>query len=264
MDVAVRASAPLPALQMEEVAVAPLQGGSVPTVEDLSWTVQPGDYWVVGGLQGTGKTDLLIFAAGLTYALRGRYRMFGLEMPIFDEARLQERQRVGMVFDGGQLVNHLTVRENVALPLRYHRDLSRAEAEPEVQALLEATELTPWADSTPGAISRHWHKRAGLARALALRPEILLVDNPLAGLDWVHTTWWLNCLQQLSRGHPCLKGRPVTLVATTTDLRPWRDHARQFAALNRRRFTVLGTWAHVEGANARLVHDLLGGQSASD
>ena len=71
-------------------------------------------------------------------------------MPLFEEARLKERLRLGLVFDGGQLFNHLTVAENIALPLRYHHNLSRAAAATAVGELLERTELTPWAESAPG------------------------------------------------------------------------------------------------------------------
>ena len=170
-------------------------------------------------------------------------------MPIFDESRLKARLRLGLVFDGGQLFNQLTVRENIELPLRYHRDLTAAEAVPQGQVMLEAMELAPWADSTPGAIGRHWQKRVGLARALMLKPEILLVDNPLAGLDLWHMTWWLKFFSDLSQGHALMDGQPISLAITTADLRPWKGQARQLAILRDRRLTVLGNWDKLDSAS---------------
>ena len=142
------------------------------------------------------------------------------------------------------------------MPLRYHRNLSKADAEPEVKKLLELTELTPWADSTPGAIARNWQRRAGLARALMLRPEVLLLENPLAGLDLRHRAWWLNLLEQLSRGHEWMNGRPMTLIVATNDLQLWRGGARQFAILKDKRFIVLGNWEQVEKASDNFVREL--------
>ena len=187
----------------------------------------------------------------------GSYRLFGETMPIFEEARLEHRLRLGLVFDTGQLFNHLTVSENIALPLRYHRNLSKAAAEPEVQPILEALELGPWADSTPGAIGRNWQKRVGLARALALKPEVLLLDSPLTGLDLRHVTWWLALLDQLSRGHPLLQGRGMTIILTAADLRPWKGRAHQFAVLQNKRFVVLGDWPKLQTARRELVGELL-------
>jgi ABC-type transporter Mla maintaining outer membrane lipid asymmetry ATPase subunit MlaF len=155
------------------------------------------------------------------------------------------------------LFNHLTVAENVALPLRYHRNLSRTEGVAAVRELLEYTELTPWAESTPGMLGRSWQKRAALARALALRPEVLLVDNPLAGLDPRQVHWWLGFLDQLSKGHPLMHGQPVTLVVTTADFYPWKGHARQFAVLTDHGFVVLGTWEQLETSSEELVRELL-------
>jgi len=186
----------------------------------------------------------------------GLYRLFGEPMPIFEEARLQKRLCLGLVFDGGQLFNHLTVSENVSLPLRYHQNLTKAAVEAQVQAILEALDLGPWADSTPGAIGRNWQKRVGLARALALRPEVLLIDSPLTGLDLRHISWWLSFLDQLSKGHHVLEGRPLTLVVTTADLRPWKGRARQFAILKNKRLSVLGTWAQLEAASEELLHEV--------
>jgi ABC-type transporter Mla maintaining outer membrane lipid asymmetry ATPase subunit MlaF len=189
--------------------------------------------------------------------LGGSYRLFGEEMPIFDEARLRERLRLGMMFETGQLFNHLTVAENIALPLRYHRNLSRDEARPEVQRFLESMELASWADSTPGAIGRNWQKRVGLARALVLQPEVLLVDSPLTLLDLRHVNWWLGFLGGLSKGHTLLQGRPVTLVVTTADLRPWQGRARQFAILKSKQLSVLGSWQQLESASDELIQELL-------
>jgi ABC-type transporter Mla maintaining outer membrane lipid asymmetry ATPase subunit MlaF len=183
--------------------------------------------------------------------------MLGQEMPIFDEERLPERLRLGLVFESGQLFNQLTVRENLALPLRYHRNLTSSEAASAVQAILEATELAPWADSTPGALGRNWHRRVGLARALILKPEILLLDNPLAGLDLRHIHWWVGLFEQLSREHNFVREEALTLVVTTADLRPWLGLACQFAIIKNKHLTVFGARAQLEAAGNELVAELM-------
>src|SRR5258708_25898991 len=121
-----------PLIRMEAVAVGSMRDPNAVVAEDIHWTVERGDYWVIAGLQGSGKSDFLMMTGGLMAPSRGEYRLFGEEMPIFDEARLPTRLRLGLVFETGQLFNHLTVRENVALPLRYHRNLSTEEARPAV------------------------------------------------------------------------------------------------------------------------------------
>jgi ABC-type transporter Mla maintaining outer membrane lipid asymmetry ATPase subunit MlaF len=251
------AAAPVPALQMEDVTAGSLRDPGAVVAEEINWTVAPGEYWVVAGLQASGKSDFLMMAGSLTAPLRGRYRLFGEDMPIFEDQRLKARLRLGLVFDGGELFNNLSVAENVALPLRYHRNLTVPEAEASVRELLEAMELTPWADHVPATLARNWQKRAGLARALALQPEVLLVDNPLAALDLRHTNWWLGFLDQLSKGHPLMLNHAVTLVVTTADLRSWKGHARQFAILKNKRLSVLGTWEQLRAASRELLHELL-------
>jgi ABC-type transporter Mla maintaining outer membrane lipid asymmetry ATPase subunit MlaF len=247
----------VPIIRMEEVAVGSQHDMSLVVAEGIDWEVNAEDYWVVAGLHGSGKSDFLMMTGGLMPPLRGRYWFCGEPMPIFEEARLKDRLRLGLVFETGQLFNQLTVRENIALPLRYHRNLTAAEAEGEVQKMLDATGLIPFADSAPGDIGRNWQKRVGLARALMLKPELLLVDNPLAGLDLRHANWWLGFLGQLSRGQGVLGGYPLTLVVTTADLRPWKDRARQFALLEKQRFRILGGWAQLGAASPELVQELL-------
>jgi ABC-type transporter Mla maintaining outer membrane lipid asymmetry ATPase subunit MlaF len=203
-----------------------------------------------------------MMAAGLMGPAAGTYKLFGETMPIFDEARLATRLRLGLVFDGGQLFNHLTVWENVALPLRYHQDLTKAEAEQAVKKLLVATELEPWADSTPGAMGRHWQKRVGLARALSLEPELLLIDTPLSGLDLRHASWWTHFLEDLSKGWVLGHG-PVTLVVSAADLRPWQGQAHQYAIIRNKTFSVLGTWQQLEAASEELLKELLPARTQS-
>jgi ABC-type transporter Mla maintaining outer membrane lipid asymmetry ATPase subunit MlaF len=250
------------AIDMRGVSVGALRDLSRVVIEDVNWSVTIGDFWAIGGLQGSGKSDFLMLTGGMTAPVSGTYCLLGQEMPIFEDHRLAERLRLGFVFENGQLFNHLTVSENISLPIRYHLKLSEAEAEAEVQKMLDLTELVPWADSTPGTMARNWQRRAGLARALMLRPEVLLLDNPLAGLDLRHRGWWLDLLEQLSRGHEWMNGRPMTLVVTTNDLRLWRGRARQFAVLKDKHLVSLGDWARVEAASDDLVRELMvsGGQ----
>jgi ABC-type transporter Mla maintaining outer membrane lipid asymmetry ATPase subunit MlaF len=246
-----------PVIEMQGVAASAMDDPDTIVAEEVNWSVAAGDFWVVAGLQGSGKSDFLFMTAGLTAPVRGGYQLLGERMPIFDEARLRERLRLGLVFDRGQPFGHLTLLESVALPLRYHRNLTRAAAERQVWELLKLTGLEAWANSTPGAMPRHWQKRAGLARALMLKPEILLLDNPLAGLDLRHRAWWLSFLGQLSRGHAWMEGRPTTLVATADDLPVWRHRAGQFAVLKERRWTVLGSWEQLSACADEQVQELL-------
>jgi len=242
---------------MQQVTVGSMRDLSLVVVEDVDWTVTPGEYWVIAGLQGSGKSDFMMMTAGLMPPVKGDYLLFGEPMPIFEEARLQERLRLGLVFETAQLFNHLTVWENVALPLRYHKNLSKAEAVQEVQPFLECLQLEAWSDSTPGAISRNWQKRVGLARALVLQPDVLLVDNPLIGLDLRQVGWWIDFLQQLSKGHKLLGGRPLTVVVTTADLRPWKGDRCRLATLSNKRFAMLGDWTQIEAETGELVRELL-------
>ncbi len=246
-----------PVILMSGVTTGSLQDPAAPVLSEVNWTVNSGDFWVLAGLHGSGKTDFLMLTAGLMAPLSGRYWLFGEEMPIFEEARLPDRLRLGLVFETGQLFNHLTVSENLALPLRYHRNLTKAGAAATVQVMLEAMDLARWADSTPGALGRNWHKRVGLARALMLKPEILLLDNPLAGLDLRHIYWWLNFLEGLSKAGNCVRPEPLTLAVTTGDLRPWAGLARQFAIFKRQHVTILGDRSQLETASDELVGELL-------
>jgi len=222
-------------VEMSGITSGSMRDPEATVVQDVNWSVASGDFWVVNGLQGTGKSDFLMMAAGLLPPSDGTLRLFGGESQSFEETRL----KLGLVFDGGHLFHTLTIAENVSLPLRYHFEIAPEEISRRTNRLLELTELTPWADSTPGTLGRNWQKRAGLARAMAVQPELLLVDNPISDADPRHTEWWLKFLGELSRGHDWMPdSRPTTLVVTADDVRPWRGIARQFAVLENGRFEV--------------------------
>lgn len=226
-----------PLLELCGVTLVASEDPGLVMLEDVNWSVAAGEYWVVGGLARSGKSQLLAVAAGLQRPRRGTCRLFGADTRPEPGARdVAWRRRVGFVFDGGQLIHQLTLAENVALPLRYHQ----AEGDPDpagrIEALVALTGLEPWATRYPAQVSRNWQQRFGLARALALGPELLLLDDPLSGLDPQDAGWWLETLAALATGHPLLGGRPLTLVVAANDLRPWRRSARQFAVLQERAF----------------------------
>ncbi len=247
----------VPVIEMTALSAGSREGPDSPLVENVNWSVMPGEYWVIGGLHGSGKSDFLSMTAGLTPPLQGGYRLFGRDMAWQGDQFLAERLRIGLVFDGGQLFHRLTIEENIALPLRYHRGLARASLDQSVKTMLELTGLSPQAGRLPGNIGRAWRNRAGLARALVLQPEVLLLDNPLGGLDSHHAQWWLGALDQLSSGRGFFVGRRMTLVVATGDFRPWRNRAAHFAILQKRQFCQLGHHPHLGRLTDPLVKDLL-------
>jgi ABC-type transporter Mla maintaining outer membrane lipid asymmetry ATPase subunit MlaF len=248
----------IPTIEMCGVNVTAMRDASFTVVEDVNWSVAAGEFWVIAGQENSGKSDLLILAAGLMPPARGSYRVFGSDTRNFGEAELAERLRLGFVFQGGNLFNQLTIAENVALPLRYQKNLTPDAAAWEVKELLELMELSPLADVTPANIASNWRQRAALARALILKPDVLLLDNPQAGLHARHLQWWLRFLDQLSRGHQQFSGRPMTVVVTADDLRPWQHLRRKYALLRDKKFIPLGAWNQVEEAGDPIVKELLG------
>ena len=244
-------------IEMFGADITALRDASFTVVENVAWSVLPGEFWVVAGQQHSGKSDLLMHAAGLVTPARGTCRLFGSDTREFDETQIAERLRVGFVFADGKLFSHLTIAENVALPLRYHKNLTDAEAARAVELLLELLELTPFANTTPGNLASSWRQRAGLARALVLKPELLLLDNPLGGLGARQRQWLLKFLEQLSAGHEFFGSYPMTIIVTTDDLRAWQHPQRKFAVLNEGNFSGLGAWNGEEFARSPAVKELL-------
>jgi ABC-type transporter Mla maintaining outer membrane lipid asymmetry ATPase subunit MlaF len=249
-------TSPLP-IEMIGVDIGAMQDPDFIVLKDIKWSVAAGEFWVIGAPQYSGKSDFLMTTAGLIPPAAGSYKFFGKETRIFDESRLDDRLRAGFVFENAELFHYLTVTGNVALPLSYHKNLEAGDAAKAIDELLELTELKPLADVTPANLPQSWQKRAALARALVMQPDILMADNPLGALDARNSFWWLRFLDELVHGHKWLDQKPMTVVATTDDFRPWRGSHRQFALLKDKRFIPIGSWNDVISSDEPLVRELL-------
>lgn len=156
------------------------------TVHDgVSFDVAPGTLTALIGGSGSGKSVLLREMIGLQRPTAGRVRLFGVDMwSAAESQRALVRRRFGMMFQDGALFSSLTVAQNVALPLREHTALAPATIEALVALRLRQAGLPAEAGSKrPSELSGGMRKRAAIARALALEPEILFLDEPTSGLD---------------------------------------------------------------------------------
>lgn len=170
-----------PAIQVED-----LRAGydDVVVLEHISFSVRPGEVFFIIGGSGCGKSTLLRHLVGLSHPTAGLVKFFGAPFSNADVAARRARLKTfGMLFQGGALWSSLTLRQNVALPLEEHTPLSRREIDEIATLKLAQVGLGGFEDYFPAEISGGMKKRAGLARALALDPEIVFFDEPSAGLD---------------------------------------------------------------------------------
>src|ERR1700750_3345399 len=164
------------------------QFGDRTVLDNISFNVHHGDTLVIMGGSGCGKSTLLRHMIGSMKPTAGTVKLFGEEITGMKEREIiRIRLRFGMLFQSGALLASLTVGENVALPLLQHTDKSVDEIEDIVEQKLQMVGLTGFEDLRPDEISGGMKKRVGLARALALDPELLFSDEPTSGLDPIMT-----------------------------------------------------------------------------
>jgi len=162
--------------------------GNRAVINDISFNVHRGETLVIMGGSGCGKSTLLRHMIGSMKPTSGSVKIFGEEVTTMNEREIGHvRRRFGMLFQSGALLASLTVGENVSLPLFQHTDKSPDEIEQVVKQKLEMVGLTGFEDLKPAEISGGMKKRVGLARALALDPELLFSDEPTSGLDPIMT-----------------------------------------------------------------------------
>lgn len=168
-------------LAFEDLAVG---YGETPILQGIDITVSRGQVVTLMGGSGTGKTTLLRAATGQLAAQRGKVLVFGQDISrITHEQLLTLRQRMGVLFQQGALFTDLNVFENVAFPLREHTSRSEPEIREKVLEKLHAVGLRGAAHLRVAEISGGMARRVALARAVALDPELVLYDEPFAGLD---------------------------------------------------------------------------------
>lgn len=221
-------------------------------IQGWNWSVRDQDFWLMGGLAGSGKTELLSVASGLTKPHQGTVSLFG--KPVQDlepEAWLNERLRLGLVFeDGGRVFQDLSVYDNLMLPLRYHEIADHNANHAWVSQILEMMGMQSMFNRLAGKLSRNWRQRLGLARAMALKPEVLFLDNPLGVVDSHHGQWWLEYLDLLTAGSRDWK--PRSIVVSANDLTPWLKRANRLALIND------GNWVEMDPSDREsLIRDNL-------
>lgn len=153
-------------------------------IKDASYTVNKGDIFLIMGGSGCGKSVMLKHLLGLYHPHKGSIKIAGLDLTGGDETTQKEiLKKIGVMYQGGALFGTMTLAENIALPIREYTSLTEKEARDIAAVKLAQVNLEGFEDYYPSEISGGMKKRAAIARALALNPEILFLDEPSAGLD---------------------------------------------------------------------------------
>ena len=156
---------------------------------DLDLDIMPGETLVIMGPSGCGKSTLLRVLMGQLQLDAGTVLIHGHSLEDMDRGELEAwRKSVGMLFQSGALLDSLTLRENLALPVREHTDLVEPTIDIMVEIYLQLVGLREHIDKMPAQLSGGMKKRGGLARALMMQPRILFYDEPTAGLDPINAT----------------------------------------------------------------------------
>jgi phospholipid/cholesterol/gamma-HCH transport system ATP-binding protein len=159
--------------------------GSKNVLKDINLTVHRGENVVVLGRSGVGKSVTIQCIVGMLMPDHGTLKVSGKDVAVLDEKDLKElRMKIGFLFQSGALYDSMTVRENLEFPLtRVLQIKDRAEIDKRVEDVLDSVGLADAADKMPADLSGGMRKRAGLARTLIIKPEIMLYDEPTTGLD---------------------------------------------------------------------------------
>lgn len=206
-------SAPDAVVELREVS---LSFGRESLLKKINLTVRKGEAYVLIGPSGKGKSSLLKLMAGLIQPTGGEVLVEGQNWKTMNRAvREKIARKTGMLFQKNALFDSLTVAENVAFPLREVVFAPEEEIERTVVHFLEAVEIAHARYLFPEEISGGMQKRLGIARALAMKPDLVFYDDPTAGLDPITSRKIIQLIIQLRNENP---RDPMTIVAVTNDM----------------------------------------------
>ena len=222
-----------PAISLRNLRVS---YGQREILHGISFDVLPGETLVILGGSGSGKSTLLRTLVGLEKPSAGEILIKGQDLAKASAATLDEiRRKIGMSFQGGALFGSMTVGENVALPLREHTRLEDSTIEIILRLKLEQVGLEGFEYYAPSQLSGGMKKRAALARALAMDPEILYFDEPSAGLDPIIAAGIDELILHLKRAFR------MTIIVVTHELASAFLIADRMLLIDRGNVVALGT-----------------------
>ena len=228
--------------------------GSQTILEDITCDIPKGKITLMLGPSGTGKSVFLKHLMGLLKPDRGEIWIDGMNLPSLPSRDLYRvRRKFGVLFQDGALFGSMHVYDNVAFPLREHTRKSEREIREIVNEKLEMVGLTGAEKKLPGEISGGMRKRAGLARALVLDPEIVLFDEPDSGLDPVRTAFLNELILDLNRQ------LGATFIVVTHDIATARRVADHIGMLYLRHLIQFGTREEMFASEKPAVMQFLAG-----
>lgn len=225
---------------------------------DLDFEVRPGEVMTLVGGSGSGKTQLVRVILGLKRPNGGFVRVFGVSWGDANYRRVREaRERMGMLFQNGALYSAFTVYENVAFPLRERGGMDEEAIRAIVYAKLAQVELEPkHADLLPANLSGGMVKRVALARALALSPELLILDEPTAGLDPDRSDAFVRLIKRLRTEYR------FAVLMVTHDLDTLNDLSDRVSVLADQHIIATGSIEEVRKVPHRFIENFFGGSRA--
>lgn len=216
--------------------------GERTVLDGVSLDIYRGETMVILGGSGSGKTTLLRHMEGLERPAEGGVTVKGVDLATASRATLTAlRRSMGVSFQSAAMFNSMTVGDNVALPLLEHSDLAESTIEVMVRIKLQQVGLTHVEDLYPTQLSGGMRKRASLARALALDPEILFFDEPSAGLDPVIAAGLDDLILRLKSAYP------ITIVVVTHELASAFLIADRMCMINEGKILAVGTVDEIRG-----------------
>ncbi len=233
--------------------------GETTVLNGINAHVETGEIAVILGGSGCGKSTLLKTIIGLVRPQRGRIEILDQDSSALEEEDLDSlRKRLGVMFQYGALINSLTLGQNIALPLEMHTTLEGTLIAEIVRTRLALVGLDHAYDRYPNELSGGMRKRAALARAMAMDPEILFCDEPGAGLDPVTAAEIDTLLLTLNRE------LGTTIVIVTHELLSIERLNGRLIMLDQGRVTFTGSVAEAERSSHPIVHSFFhpGGHSA--